>query len=124
MTVADDDLWNSLDGALSAKHTRDVTLFQLNRLLRKRFADLPERYLTQQNCHVRREWLTAEQLRTFHPGHSEAAPRRMSGPVVAWEYCDQTYMLDGTNRLNVWLRDGDHSVHETIIVRKMETDDG
>jgi len=45
----------------------------------------------------------------------------MSGPLVACEYRGHTYMLDGTNRLNVWLRDGDKASHETIILKNRES---
>jgi hypothetical protein len=41
----------------------------------------------------------------------------MNGPLLACEYQGQTYLLDGTNRLNVWIRDGDTEPHEIIIVR-------
>jgi len=118
VTTLDDVLWPALDTALTAKRTRDATIARLDQLLRKRFTDLPGNYLTQDNCELWRESLTAEQLQRFNPGHDRAEPRQMSGPVVVFERGSERYMLDGTNRLNVWLRDGDNAVHETIIVRK------
>jgi hypothetical protein len=125
MTVADEDLWNSLDVALTLKRTRDATLVRFNELVRKRFPELPERCLTQENCELRRELLTATQLQRFNPGHTRDRPRQMTGPVVAWEYGNESYMLDGTTRLNAWLRDGDTNEHETIIMkRRDESSDG
>jgi hypothetical protein len=84
--------------------------------MRKRFPHLPQNYFTAES-ELRREWLTAAQLTQFNPGHLRATPKQMEGPLLAGEYRGQTYMLDGTNRLNVWLRDGDTSEHEIIIVR-------
>ena len=60
-------------------------------------------------------------MKDFNPKHSRMAPRQMTGPVLACEYLGQTYIFDGTNRLNVWLRDGDIEQHETIIVRAKQT---
>ena len=111
-----EDLWSRVDAALNQAQTRDETLSEMNRLLRKRFPDLPNDYFTAE-AELRREWLTAAQLMQFNLGHSRTEPRRMDGPLLAGEYQGQTYMLDGTNRLNVWLRDGDTSSHEVIIVR-------
>jgi len=47
----------------------------------------------------------------------------MSGPLVAGEYRGKTYMLDGTNRLNVWRQNGDDALHETIILKNPKDDD-
>ena len=112
-----DDLWGRVDAALIQARSRDETVSELNRLLRKRFADLPASYFEENGCELRREWLTARQLAEFHPKHDRMAPRQMAGPLLACEYQGRIYLLDGTNRLNVWIRDGDTEVHETIIVR-------
>jgi hypothetical protein len=111
-----------IGAALIQARSRQETLSELNRLLRKRFPNLPQRYFTEERSEVRREWLTAEQLAQFNAGHTRVLdPHRTSGPLIACEYRGQTYMLDGTNRLNVWLRDGDKTLHATIIVRNGES---
>jgi hypothetical protein len=123
MRLAEAELFKALDAALSAKRTREATFARLNQLLQKQFPALPETYLTQDNCEVRSERLTAEQLKHFHPGHGRTDPHQMTGPIVAWEYSGETYLLDGTNRLNVWLRDGDNAAHETIVVWRRDAKD-
>jgi hypothetical protein len=111
------ELWKALDNALTFKRTRNATLTRLNELLRKRSPEMPDGYLTENNCELSREMLTAVQLQQFNPGHDRAEPRQMSGPVVVLEYAGDRYMFDGTNRLNVWLRNRDAEAHETIIVK-------
>jgi len=115
-----DDLWFQIDAALNLWPSRDKTFAQLNRLLAKRFPDLPPSYFTQVNCAVRLERLTASELAKFNPGHSRTEPRRMTGPIIASEFRGNSYILDGTNRLNVWVRDGDVELHDTIIVKNIE----
>jgi hypothetical protein len=110
-----------IDAALIQARSRQETFSELNRLLRKRFPGLPQQYFTQENSDVRLEWLTAKQLAQFNPGHTRTNPHQMTGALVACEYRGQTYMLDGTNRLNVWLRDGDRALHETIILKNRES---
>ena len=70
-----DDLWTRIDVALIQARSRQETLSELNRLLRKRFPDLPERYFTQETFEVRREWLTAKHLAQFNPGHTSCLGR-------------------------------------------------
>jgi hypothetical protein len=115
--VPHDDLWQELDVALTLKRTRSATLARLNHLLLKRFPGTPDNYLTQDNCEVWRESRTADQLRCYNPGHDRAEPQRMTGPVVVFERGNERYMFDGTNRLNVWLRDGDRNSHDVIVLK-------
>jgi hypothetical protein len=71
----------------------------------------------QDNCDVWRESLTAAQLQQCNPGHSDANPRQLTGSVVVFEREGERYMFDGTNRLNVWLRDGDKECRDAIIIK-------
>lgn len=114
-----DDLWSALDNALTLKRRRDATVARLNQLLQKRFPDMPDGYLTAGNCELSREMLTAVQLQQFNPRHDRTEPHQMNGPLVVFEQRGERYLFDGTNRLNVWLRDGDAEEHETIIVKRM-----
>jgi len=118
VTIVSDELWKALDNALTLKRARNATLTRLNELLRKRFPEMPDGYLTENNCELSRQMLTAVQLQKFNPGHDRVEPRQMSGPVVVFEHAGERYMFDGTNRLNVWLRDGEGKAHETIIVKR------
>ena len=119
-----DDLWLRVDAALIQAAAVRKPFRSLIASLRKRFPDLPQNYFSEEACELRQEWLTATQLSTFNPGHFRSEPRQMAGPLLACEYNGDTYMLDGTNRLNVWLRDGDVEMHETIIVKKRDDGDG
>ena len=112
-----DDLWSRVDVALIQARSRSETISEINRLMRKRFPDLPKNHFTEERCELRREWLTAAELAQFNPKHSRTDPHQLRGPLVACEHHGQIHMVDGTNRLNVWLRDGDTEQHETIIVR-------
>jgi hypothetical protein len=38
--------------------------------------------------------------------------------LVVFEHQGERYMIDGTNRLNVWLRDGDEERHDAIIIKR------
>ena len=78
---------------------------------------------TRDNCDVWGESLTAAQLQQCNPLHSNANPRQMTGPVVVFEYEGGRYMFDGTNRLNVWLRDGDKERRDAIIIKRKENCD-
>jgi hypothetical protein len=120
--VPTDDFWQALDIALTLKRTRQATLATLNHLMKKRFPHLPDEYLTQDNCDVWGESLTAGQLQQCNPRHSDANPRQLTGPVVVFEHEGQRYMFDGTNRLNVWLRDGNKECHDAIIIKRKKND--
>ena len=87
VTVAavDEDIWQALDISLTPKRTRQATLSRLSQSLRKRFADFPDNNLTEGNCELWRESLSAEQLQRCNPGHARTEPYQMSGPVVVLE---------------------------------------
>ena len=117
--MSTEELWQQLDIALSARPTRHATLAALNRLLHKRFPHFFSDHITQGNCDVWRESLTAAQLKQCNPGHARALPKQMPGPpLVVFEHQAERYMIDGTNRLNVWLRDGDQEGHDAIIIKR------
>jgi hypothetical protein len=116
-----DELWNALDNALTLKRRRGATIGRLIQLLQKRFPDMPGDYLSEENCLLSREMLTASQLQQCDPRHDRAEPYQMHGPVVVFEHAGQRYIFDGTNRLNVWLRSWNTERHETIIVRRRGT---
>ena len=107
-----------LDTAFTLKRTRQATLAELNRLFQKRLPGLPAEQLTESNCDIWFESLTAAELKRCNPGHEDALPRQMTGPVVVFEREDSRYMFDGTNRLNVWLRDGDTDHHDVTVLKK------
>ena len=75
------ELWSRVEAALIQARSRDETLSELNRLLRKRFPDLAQRHFTEEGCELRREWLTAHQLANFNPKHNRMAPRQMNGQL-------------------------------------------
>jgi hypothetical protein len=116
-----EELWKRVDVALFQASSREQTLSEINRLLRKWHFHLPDDYITLHNCAIRREWLTPQQLSHFTRGHPRSAPKRVSGPLVVVEYQGETYMLDGTNRINRWLADGDREPHETVILTPQRT---
>ena len=58
-------------------------------------------------------------MKQCNPGHARALPKQMPGPpLVVFEHQAERYMIDGTNRLNVWLRDGDQEGHDAIIIKR------
>lgn len=108
--------WNDLDAALTLKATRTATLVRLNELFLKRFGS--DGSLTENNCEVWRESLTADQLQRCNPGHDRAEPKQMTGPIIVFERDAERYMFDGTNCLNVWLRDNDQKHHDVIVIKQ------
>lgn len=86
----------------------------LYRLVRKHFGeDLPGfgQWL------IRKEIWSMEELdiRTRASRHSRAEPKRPHGPVLLAERDDRFHIIDGSNRVNLWIRDGDRSMHDVLI---------
>jgi len=113
-----EDLWCRVDIALCQASSREQTISEVNRLLAKWINGLPPNYLNETNCAIRREWLPTEELLKFTRGHSRNNPRKTDGPLLVAEYRGTSYMLDGTNRINRWLQDGNAEKHEVIILTK------
>ena len=111
-------LWNRVDLAINQASTREQTVSELNRLLRKWFPAAPEAYISEEHSVLQQKWLTPQELDSqLRRGHARAAPRRVNGiPLLAVQYEGGIYMLDGTNRINGWLQSGDTELHEVIII--------
>ena len=112
------ELWSRVDVALCQASSREQTVSEVNRLLRKWVHDLPQNYFNEENSTIRCEWLTTKELTIFTRGHDRATPRRTNGPILVAEYRGTSYMLDGTNRINRWLKDGSAEKHEAIILTR------
>jgi hypothetical protein len=115
--MIDEDLWNRVDIAINQARTRQETISELNRLLQKWNVGAPASYISEHSSAIRREWLTPQQMeQLFIRGHTRTNVRRFDSPLVAVEYDGKTYMLDGTNRINIWLKEGNTEQHEVIIL--------
>jgi hypothetical protein len=108
-------LWKRVDRAIAHANSRRETISELNRLLRKWNVGAPADYISAAS-RIRQEWLTVEELGAFCRNHKKDKPRQVEPPLVAVEFRGKTCMLDGTNRINAWIRDGDTATHEIIIV--------
>ncbi|MEO7859127.1 MAG: hypothetical protein ABIU05_01585 [Nitrospirales bacterium] len=117
--AVNEELWQRVDVALNQAQTRQVTISELNRLLVKWGVGAPPAYISERST-IRREWLTARQLERFRRGHTRTEARQFGPPLIAVEFGGSTFILDGTNRINVWLRDGENTPHEVIVLGPSE----
>ena len=120
--VTNEELWKRVDRAIAQARNRAETISELNRLFGKQGRGAPANHFSEENCTIRREFLTPQQLDKFWRGHTKAEPRQVGAPLVAVEFRGHTYMLDGTNRINAWLRDGNTEAHETISLSGVDND--
>lgn len=110
------DFWERVDAALVQGRNRAQTLSEVNRLCRKLDSSVPPLYVTESNTTLKQEWLTPKQLDAFKRGHDRNTPRHIGGPLIAINHRGTTFMLDGTNRINMWLKQGNTEMHEVIIL--------
>jgi hypothetical protein len=114
-----EELWKRADVAINQATRRFETVSEINRLLKKWFKPCQPCEITPENSSIRQEWLTPQQLAAFTRGHNKVNPRRIDGvPILVIEYFGITYLLDGTNRINYWLANGDTNIHEVIILKR------
>jgi hypothetical protein len=122
-------LWDEVTGQL-AFHARPGHdwLDTLNRLWRKnRFVlsldgvlklDTPPSELTREMLSVRGERWPLERLAPLvHPdAHDRARPKRDDRPVLLLEWRGRHFLIDGINRINRRMREGQPGPHAVIVI--------
>ena len=118
-----DNLWQIVETALEAHHRcgKDrAYLFSLNRIFHKYVnRDGLERVplLSDETCEITRHVLDREGLVKLELFHERPKPARQDGPIVVVEHQGVRYVVDGNNRLNLWLAANGSIEAEVIVIR-------
>jgi hypothetical protein len=114
-----DDLWRTVFEILGRDlPPRDASpQARLNRLIRERNWFTRELSLNPETCSISLEEWPSARLRELDRWHKRFAPRGEEGPLIVAYFEGKAYLLDGCNRVNVWLRSKRNAVHEVIAIR-------
>ena len=63
----------------------------------------------------RRETRTTSELGNFTRGHERRKPARQECPIIVAEYQGVEYLLDGNNRINLWIDQEDTREHPVNV---------
>jgi hypothetical protein len=117
-------LWEYVETAL-VHHDKNTPCEQkrfgvLNRLFRKSMKRAKIKtypMLNPNTCSIRKEFWTTGRLKTdLVPGHCDSKPRRLKEALISVKYKGKYYLIDGRNRVNLWISNGDDNGHEIILI--------
>lgn len=58
---------------------------------------------------------TLDLASSFAPGHNRDEPLHLDSPLIVAVYAGRERLLDGSTRINYWLRTGDHGPHPVHV---------
>lgn len=88
----------------------------LNRLVREYVPAARDVRLGEENCSIREESWTNDQLAQVARRHSRANPKHEAGPLLVVVYNGVGYLVDGNNRVNKWIAQQDIGFHPVLII--------
>jgi len=116
--VADDPiaLWAYVHAVLdSDRKPKDRTpQHRLNRLTREFVGDCPN--VDASTFQIRLEKWSTEDFSKVRRHHTREKPRGFDGAVFVVILKGERLLIDGGNRVNVWLRDGDTEIHDVVVI--------
>jgi hypothetical protein len=109
-------LWKRAYAAVLPGADENAARVQLRKLVNERFGRGNWAEINEQDWSIRSEVLPLDRIREFDRKHGRRNPRGFDGPLVAAEFRGHRYILDGTNRINKWIAEGEAVDREVLII--------
>jgi hypothetical protein len=117
-TRSADDLWQivyaRLEHPRKAKdHSANAVL---NRLVNERFPSGPPLELNQTTCSIGEHEYSTRELEAFERWHKRDTPASDAGSIVVAQCRGRSFVIDGNNRVNRWIRENSRDLHRAIVI--------
>ena len=77
---------------------------------------IPRRPFNADNCDVREQMFTVDELRQIKRHHDRIAPSMNFKPIVALAFEGRLFVVEGNTRLNKWLQDHPATPRRAIVI--------
>ena len=110
-----EQLWREAYDALKWHDKKRNAQTVLDRQVRKFFGDRANRF-DSSNCDIYEAMLSPDELRQTERKPTSREPRRLSEPIILLELEGRRYVMDGHNRIRIWLESGNGASRRAIII--------
>jgi hypothetical protein len=118
------ELWAKVYAAFPYAPEPNDAVAQVDRIFRKWHPALPTGFIVEGSCRIRQEWWSAQQLENLCLRHERNSPDRDFGPIIAVEYLGHNYVVDGTNRANLWKAQKSTELREVLLISPTHVQSG